>query len=411
VVAFLEEAGLVRTGPDGAVTTTSEHLVRAPQERVCGLGFWEEGLWLRAGATAQDTAQLTRFEDLVLEQVGRDGAGHRLFDLPLAASSDQRRDLDQLSAAAWATEHGLTGQRVRWYLDYACRDDFGCALEETSAWALLHYFCSRADEDSGKSPEYLTWPEGNARLIRALAAGLDGRLHLGRAVTAVRSTPTGVEVDAFDTDAGAPERWLADQVVLATPQFLTRRLLGDGDPAAADRATFRYAPWVVANLVVDRPPVTRGFPQAWDNVVHGSPSLGYVDAAHQLDRLTERDSVWTWYLPLTGGDERTARAELLAAPWEHWRDLILADLRLPHPDLAECVSHIDVWRWGHAMVKPVPGFLWGGARTRAAAPVGRISLAHTDLSGMALFEEAHWHGVRAGEEVLARLGVPFESLL
>ena len=53
----------------------------------------------------------------------------------------------------------------------------------------------------------------------------------------------------------------------------------------------------------------------------------------------------------------------------------------------------------------------GGGGARGAAPIGRISLAHTDLSGMALFEEAHWQGVRAGEEVLDRLGVPFESLL
>jgi len=235
-------------------------------------------------------------------------------------------------------------------------------------------------------------------------------VHLGRAVMSVRQGADGVEVDAFDTRGGAPERWRADQVVLATPQFLTRRLLA-GDPATDARAAFRYAPWVVANLVLSGRPVTRGFPQAWDSVVHGSPSLGYVDAAHQLDRLGAEDTVWTWYLPLTGPEERAARTQLLSAPWEHWRDLILADLRLPHPDLARHVTRIDVWRWGHAMVKPLPGLLWGGARAAAAAAVGRVSLAHTDLSGMALFEEAHWQGVRAGEEVLARLDVPFESLL
>ena len=411
LVALLSETGLVEAGPDGAISTADENLVRDPQERVCGLGFWEEGLWLQAGSRATDRDQLVRFEELVLDHTRQDGSGNRLFDLPLAASSQEARALDRKTAGAWAAEHGLTGERIRWYLDYACRDDFGCSLEETSAWALLHYFCSRADLSSGKTPEYLTWPEGNARLITALADGLDDRLQLGRAVTAVRNTSNGVEVDAFDVAGASMERWTADQVILATPQFLTRRLLGSSDLAGPERAAFHYAPWVVANLVVDRPPVNRGFPLSWDNVVHGSPSLGYVDAAHQLDRVGQEGSVWTWYMPLTGSNEAQVRQELLNAPWEHWRDLILADLRLPHPDLADCVSRIDVWRWGHAMVKPLPGLLWGGGRERAAAPIGRISLANTDLSGMALFEEAHWQGTRAAEEVLTRLGRPFESLL
>lgn len=410
LLAFLEEAGLAQAAASGEATTAPENLVRAPQERVCGLGFWEEGLWLHAGADAEDTAQLERFEALVVDSLRRDSEGRRHFDLPVAACSDARRELDSLTGAAWADAQGLTSPRVRWYLDYACRDDFGSSLEETSAWALLHYFCARAEGGDGETPEYMTWPEGNARLVHALAEGLDARVHLGRAVTSVRPGPDAVEVLAFDARAGAPERWLADQVVLATPQFLTRRLLAH-DPAAEARAAFRYAPWVVANLALTDLPVNRGFPQAWDNVVHGSPSLGYVDAAHQLDRLGARDTVWTWYLPITGPDERAARTQLLSAPWEHWRDLILADLRLPHPDLVEHVTRIDVWRWGHAMVKPVPGLLWSEDRAAAAAPVGRVSLAGTDLSGMALFEEAHWQGVRAGEEVLARLDVPYESLL
>jgi hypothetical protein len=167
---------------------------------------------------------------------------------------------------------------------------------------------------------------------------------------------------------------------------------------------------VVANLHLARAPRSRGFPLAWDNVFYGSASLGYVDATHQLDR-SEPERVWTWYLPLVGGDERATRARLLAEPWEHWRDLCLAELRLAHPDLDECVTRLDVWRHGHAMVKPVPGFLWGEARAAAARPVGALHFAHSDLGGLALFEEAHWAGVRAAEEVLAARGVEFESWL
>jgi hypothetical protein len=58
-------------------------------------------------------------------------------------------------------------------------------------------------------------------------------------------------------------------------------------------------------------------------------------------------------------------------------------------------------RWGHAMVSPRPVFLWGGEREKATRPYRNVHFAHTDLSGVALFEEAFYHGLRAANEVLA----------
>jgi hypothetical protein len=51
------------------------------------------------------------------------------------------------------------------------------------------------------------------------------------------------------------------------------------------------------------------------------------------------------------------------------------------------------------MVQPRPGVVWGATRRAASAPLGAIHFAHTDLSGVALFEEAFHHGVRAADEV------------
>ncbi len=410
LVAFLTDAGILARSAEGALTVPDETLVRAPQERLCCLGFWEEGLWPRAGQGAQDLRELETFEALVRDAIAVDDGGRRHFDLPVEQSSRARRSLDRTSALEWAETHGLQGERMRWYLEYATRDDFGCALEETSAWALLHYFASRADLESGQTGEYLTWPDGNAFLVRQLAQGLEERIRSGRMVTGVRVVTGGAEVSVYDAPRDRLETWRAEEVVLATPQFVNRRILAL-DPEAGARAEFRYAPWVVANLHLDAHPEERGFPRAWDNVFWESTSLGYVDATHQLDRATERDSLWTWYLALTGSGEAGERERLLATPWEEWRDLILADLRPAHPDIDECVTRIEVWRWGHGMVKPVTGFLWSGWRERAAQPFGPLHFANSDLSGMALFEEAHWQGVRAAEEVLQARGREFESLL
>ena len=83
----------------------------------------------------------------------------------------------------------------------------------------------------------------------------------------------------------------------------------------------------------------------------------------------------------------------------------------PASGLLEVVTHIDVWRFGHAMVKPVPGFIWGTERPQASHAIGRVHFAHTDLSGMAIFEEANWQGVRAAEEVCRAYGLDTEPLI
>jgi hypothetical protein len=69
------------------------------------------------------------------------------------------------------------------------------------------------------------------------------------------------------------------------------------------------------------------------------------------------------------------------------------------------VERLDIMRWGHAMIRPKPGFIWGGARRNAARPHRGIHFAGADLSGIALFEEAFHHGVRAAEEVLEAVHV------
>ena len=392
---------------DGRLHVPMEYRVRAPAERVYALGYWEEGLWLQSGEAQQDRDQQELFEAL-LNELGRPADDGRPFELPVKRSSTAQRALDAQSGTEWADRHGLTGERMRWYLEYATRDDFGARLQDTSAWALLHYFNSRLSK-TGAGAEYMTWPEGNAWLVARMREALDVPMHTSHLATRVRPAESQVEVDVFDVGEAKTTTWTAQHVVMALPQFVNTRLLEE-DPAAEARRAFRYSPWVVANLHLSEAPLTRGYPQSWDNVLYHSDSLGYIDATHQIDR-SERDALWTWYLPLTDPDERTARHMLMQRPWEDWRDIVLNDLAASHPGLLEVVTHIDVWRFGHAMVKPVPGFLWGQARKSAAEALGNVHFAHSDLSGMAIFEEANWQGVRAAEEVCRAMNVDTEALI
>ena len=78
--------------------------------------------------------------------------------------------LDAVTFGAWLDRQGLTDTRLRWYLDYCCRDDYGAGIATVSAWAGLHYFASRrgfhapGDDREDDGEQNLTWPEGNAWL-------------------------------------------------------------------------------------------------------------------------------------------------------------------------------------------------------------------------------------------------------
>jgi hypothetical protein len=172
------------------------------------------------------------------------------------------------------------------------------------------------------------------------------------------------------------------------------------DRAPNHVAEFQYGTWMVANLFLKDRPVTRGFPLAWDNVLYESPSLGYVVATHQRG-LDRGPTVFTYYYPMCDADPRAARSKLLEMDWRGCADVALTDLSRAHPDIRSLVDRLDVMRWGHAMIRPRPGFIWGGARAAAARPYRGIHFANTDLSGVALFEEAFHHGIRAANEVLS----------
>ena len=98
-----------------------------------------------------------------------------------------------------------------------------------------------------------------------------------------------------------------------------------------------------------------------------------------------------------------ARGEALKADWSHWSDLTLADLSVAHPDLRGRLERLDVHVWGHGMIAPSPGFLWGHRLTAMTHRDGVVHYAHSDMSGISLFEEAYIRGLRAADAVYQQL--------
>ena len=412
LLRLLDEMGVLEgRDAEGEPLVAEQFLCREPQERLWMDGAWHPGLWPAHGESPEDRAERVRFRALIDRWVAwRDARGRRAFALPVSRCSDDAvvTALDRESAQTWLQRNGFRSARLRWFAEYACRDDYGSTLADTSAWAMLLYWAGRLRAPGEESREVITFPEGNARLIAHLHAAVRDRVRTDMAVIDLAPGASGVTVTALRPD-GSAHAVEAERVILAAPVFVAARVVRPWreSPPPFARA-FERGPWVVANLhLARRPPPGPGAPPAWDNVIHGSPSLGYVVSTHQALR-DHGPTVWTWYLPLTG-DPRAERRRALHADRDAWADIALADLELAHPGLRARVERLDVVRWGHAMVKPRPGTLWGGARAAAMAPFRGVHLAHSDLSGVALFEEAFDQGLRAAEEVLSAKGVAHTS--
>lgn len=410
LIELLDELGIVEGyGEDGSPRIAEQHLCRAPQERVFHDGVWHEDLYLRDGAGDADLAELNSFQKRVHKFVSwRDLSGRRAFTIPAAECSREAEllVLDQLTMADWLRTQKFSSERLFKFVDYACKDDYGMTVEQTSAWAGLFYFASRVGEPGANSQPFITWPEGNGRIVSHLVSLSEKQIHSGWAVTGIKPGEADsdfIEVTAFRAGTDEARGWRAKRVIFAAPPFLAPYLIRNLDEKriAAFRE-FQFGSWLVANLHLSDRPKSEGFPLCWDNVIYNSPSLGYVAATHQRG-LDFGPTVLTYYYPLCDDDPKVARERLLSLSWEEWADVVLTDLEQAHPEIRSLCQRLDIMRWGHAMVRPRPGFISGKARTLCAKPFRGVHFAHSSLSGLALLEEAFFHGERAAAEIVSVL--------
>ncbi|MFM8333283.1 MAG: FAD-dependent oxidoreductase, partial [Candidatus Methylumidiphilus sp.] len=404
---LLADFGILHGDPHAANPRYDERaLCFAPQERLYRNGLWQEGLVPHLGVSRREHDHLRRFFGLVADfRQRRDALGRRAFALPMALSSADPGllALDRLSFRDWLLAQGLDSAALHWYANYACRDDYGTDYAAASAWAGLHYFAARDGEaEDAERGDVLTWPEGNGRLAAHFRQRLAPYLQTAAVVHRIETHGgQGADIDVWLAQENRSVRYQADAAIFAAPMHLLPYLWRNipAELAQAARAV-EYAPWLTANLSLDGPPQQRhGAAPAWDNVLQDSPALGYVEATHQQMRYAAGPSVLTFYHAFSAATPTQARSRLLTTPREAWAEWILNDLGRVLPDLRARAVSLDVFRWPHAMARPAVGSLFGAARMRLVQGQAPLWLAHSDLSGFSLFEEANYRGVAAAEAV------------
>jgi hypothetical protein len=341
VRALLADLGILVQHPGADKPYYDEAcILQGPQERLLYRGRWQEGFIPTEGVPASELAEHRRFFAEVARLrhlVGADG--RRAFVFPSARSSTDPAfaALDRITLKDWLDTQGYRAPTLHWYLNYCCRDDYGARYDQVSAWAGLHYFCSRGGEAANAGEgAWLTWPGGLAPLAEKMAqvSGIARRAGTAASVRQVRRPGQGEGVEAlcFTLEGGTPRSYLvrARRAICAMPLHVASRVVENIGQYGFDpkRHMPAHAPWMVANFLMREFP--RELPEAplsWDNVVVGEPGLGFVVSTHQDIRVTPPPkTVFTSYVALSDRSPDEARRWMQRASPQELLELAGADL-------------------------------------------------------------------------------------
>jgi monoamine oxidase len=406
---FLQDSNVI-TGFDekGLPVYNEQYLCFDPEERLYINGRWQEDIIPHFGVPDADAKQLARFLQLMDEFRYAKGADNKdAFTIPVDRSSKDPKftALDEMTMKEWLNRQGFTSEYLYWYVNYCTRDDYGTTIDKVSAWMGIHYFAGRKGKGANAGhADVLTWPEGNGFLAERLSANTREHRRTGQLAVSIKEVNEAVRINYFDVKQNSVKAIEAMQCIVAVPQFIAARLLGDEQRMQAVHKHLHYTPWMVANITVNPLEERSGAAPSWDNVLYESQSLGYVDATHQLLQQWRPKRNLTYYLPLTQRSPVEERKAAQQKTHAEWVELVINDLQKVHPNIKEAIENIDVLLWGHAMAQPLPGLVHGVVRRELATPVNdKIHFAHTDLAGNSIFEEAFYQGLNAAEKIIIKM--------
>ena len=236
---------------------------------------------------------------------------------------------------------------------------------------------------------------GSALLPQRLAADLNEHLRLGATVTGVTQKPDGVVIGYRDSH-GASGRVLARTAIVATPAFVSRKIVADlPEAVAAGLDAIRYGAFVTAGVLT-----TETGPMPWDGVyATATPERSFSVMFNMATALRQGPRRPGGSLMLFRG-ARGAQA-LLDQPEAAIARRFVDDLIAEFPELRGRIAEIIVKTWPAGAPYAAPG----RARHQSAltTPFGRVALAG-DYLEFPNMEAAIASGQAAARSVSAMLG-------
>lgn len=399
---LLREMGVItHIDPAGRPNYDLTQIASDPQERLFIHGRWQTGLIPQLGLTKNEHADINKFLKLMSywqDKKGRDNK--KAFAIPMALSSKDPEllKLDTISFETYLKGQGLHSRPLHWYVNYCCLDDYATPSSHTSAWAGIHYFSCREKNRAvnASDSDVITWPEGNAKITNYLTQKCGEHIRDNQMCFHLEYSKNNWLAQVYDYKNKQTLKYTAKQIIFAAPQFLLAHIL----PTYSTNKAYKYIPWMVGNIHLKKNLPSSSVPLCWDNVIYGKDSLGYINSQHQTLKQKPNAASLTFYQPFYGNDLHSIRSDLISRTHPEWCQHIFRELTPAHPDLKNKISSIDIWLWGHGMISPQVNFLFGGGR-RVNSIHPTFHFAHSELSGLSLFEEAQHRGIAAAQKALS----------
>jgi protoporphyrinogen oxidase len=293
--------------------------------------------------------------------------------LALAADKNQEQ-FDNVPLSKYLKAYA---PEVKQWWDCYGPSNYGAASDDTSTMVALDELKDMAG--SAEHDARITLPGGNAtlalKLSETLQAKFSERMIGGATIVAVE--PQKTEVHITYVQGNALHTVAAKFVVMATPKFITSRIVsGLSDDQTDAMRSFRFCPYLVINMIYDKPVYNR----AYDSWCPGNTFCDVVVAdwvMHDQPGYKQKNNILTFYTPVS----ELHRDKLLqVAGCQRIAQNVLRDFQKLLPEFSPEPIEVHIYRRGHPMFLSAPG-VFTKVIPRANQPLERVVFANTDSVG------------------------------
>ena len=207
----------------------------------------------------------------------------------------------------------------------------------------------------------------------------------------------------LDLNSNQSTRYECEHLILATPQFVNKRLLNFTKDIVFKE--FEYYPWLVANITINKPIDLNGSSDlSCDNVIYGSKSLGYVNSCHQIQQVTQQKTVITYYYNFCEHSAKQERESIYQKDENFWKAFIIKDLSRAHSNIEELIDEIELYVYGHGMISPTIGFKTSKSRKKLSKGLDNLYFINSDVSEISVFMQAFDNGITAAKKIVGNHG-------
>ena len=129
--------------------------------------------------------------------------------------------------------------------------------------------------------------------------------------------------------------------------------------------------------------------------------MGYIYDQHQNLNQNLSEKVITYYKSFSEEEVNKSRKKLFSLTEEELKKIVLDELKLAHPLIEDYILEMSFHKIGHGMIAPIPNQIFGAESENLRKNIDdRIYFAHSDLSGISIFEEAFHQGINAAKQML-----------